>query len=572
MPRSVLFSLLLFIIPNGLRAHPTTPNQAIQAVTIVEVFVSPSEIRLELEIGDKDRKIFEPLLGPKKDRFFDREFVIEADGEILRGEVVKGEPRKRLIRDPITGEPQPRAPSTEQVTFIEVRYPLATKPTDLIVKPPFEVHGPAANIGVVFHHGSMPVNDFDFLNYRETLRLDWADPWYSRIRSPRLKRYYNSPLSVFVYVDPREVRVEIILRLRTLLTWLPLDIGSTGLISKNEQSAVQKRIGEFLISRTPLHVEGVAVTPLLDQLQFLRLNMAKIEAVQNVDATSVDTTMVGAVLVHPTERKAADVKLRWGLFGDKIVSVPGTMNQSPAPKMLTPSDPVLAWRSPEEETPRFDVRVLKPAQPKVSLPVPSLLSAMVAGYLLYMGCCITGGRSRRWMLAAVVLVLGGLLWSFGRVAVDDPFAKSRRLTDAEAKQVMQVLLENVYHAFDFRGEEAIYDTLSTSVAGELLRQTYLDIRKSLEVQNQTARAKAVSLESVEITPLENDTGLTAHCRWTVRAAVTHWGHTHERTQLYEGDLTIQWRDDTWKITALNLLDQKDVEAPKPVEPQPAGRP
>jgi hypothetical protein len=92
------------------------------------------------------------------------------------------------------------------------------------------------------------------------------------------------------------------------------------------------------------------------------------------------------------------------------------------------------------------------------------------------------------------------------------------------------------------------------------------------VQNQTARAKAVNLESVEVTPLENDTGLTAHCRWTVRAAVTHWGHTHERTQLYEGDLTIQWRDDTWKITALNLLDQKDVEPPKPVEPQPAGRP
>ena len=51
-------------------------------------------------------------------------------------------------------------------------------------------------------------------------------------------------------------------------------------------------------------------------------------------------------------------------------------------------------------------------------------------------------------------------------------------------EVVEGLLRNVYHAFDYREEERIYDTLATSVAGELLRQTYLETQRGLELASQ----------------------------------------------------------------------------------------
>jgi hypothetical protein len=550
--------LLFLLLPAPVLAHPTVPNQAIQATTIAEMFISPKEIRLELEIGDKDRKVFEPLFGKQYTRFLERELVLEADGETLAGEVLRFEGRRRVIRNPITGEPIVGAKPVEPITFVEIRYPLEQRPQDLIIKPPFALDGPAANIGIVVHHGSMPVNDFDYLNYRETIRLDWNDPWFSKVRSPRLKRYYNSPLAVFVYTDPREVRIEIILRLRTLLDWFPLEVTANGTLTAHQQQSIRQRIGDFLIQRTDLTVDGVAVKPTVDQLQFLRLNLAKIEAITDLESTHVDTTMLGAVLVVPSEQQSRNVNLKWNLFSSRIQTVPASPNQSLVPKLLTPNDPELNWQFTGSESPRLDVRTLKPLVPQLQLPLPSLLIGLLAVYAIGMRTSFSSGRGR-WAVVFGLLLVAGLLWQFGRVSVTDPFAKSRRLSDTEAKQVMQVLLENVYHAFDFRSEEMVYDTLATSVAGDLLRQTYLDIRKSLEVQNQTARAKEVILQEVQITPLEGDTGLKARCQWTVRAAVTHWGHTHERTQLYIGELTIQWRDETWKITGLNLLEQKDLE-------------
>ena len=46
-----------------------------------------------------------------------------------------------------------------------------------------------------------------------TLNLDWADPWYSRFDNPNLKRHHKSALMSFLYVEPYEVRHEILARI-----------------------------------------------------------------------------------------------------------------------------------------------------------------------------------------------------------------------------------------------------------------------------------------------------------------------------------------------------------------------
>ena len=62
------------------------------------------------------------------------------------------------------------------------------------------------------YHRGLPVTDFRSLGSEEILDLDWSDPWFSKFRNRNLWRQVDSPLNVFLYVEPYEVRVEIIAR------------------------------------------------------------------------------------------------------------------------------------------------------------------------------------------------------------------------------------------------------------------------------------------------------------------------------------------------------------------------
>jgi hypothetical protein len=138
-------------------------------------------------------------------------------------------------------------------------------------------------------------------------------------------------------------------------------------------------------------------------------------------------------------------------------------------------------------------------------------------------------------------------------------ARSGRVKSDEAKTIVTGLLRNVYRAFDFRGEEVIYDNLARSAAGELLTEIYLETRKSLEIENQGgARAKVKEIEMIDAKhePLDGDVGFISHCTWNVTGSVGHWGHIHQRTNQYEARLTIKPIDGAWKITNLELLQEK----------------
>jgi hypothetical protein len=85
-------------------------------------------------------------------------------------------------------------------------------------------------------------------------------------------------------------------------------------------------------------------------------------------------------------------------------------------------------------------------------------------------------------------------------------------------------LENVYRSFDYRDESVIYDSLERSVTGDLLTDTYLETRRSLELENQGgAWAKVKTVEMVE----------SDH-----------------------SPLTVQAVDGRWRISALDLIQEE----------------
>jgi hypothetical protein len=173
------------------------------------------------------------------------------------------------------------------------------------------------------------------------------------------------------------------------------------------------------------------------------------------------------------------------------------------------------------------------------------------------GAATVRGQRPPWRtvaLAVALLALGGL--SLTR-AVRPSWASEQK-----ADEVVLALLENVYRSFDYRDESVIYDSLERSVTGELLTDTYLETRRSLELENQGgARAKVVDVGIVESshTPQTGGIGFESLLAWNVEGSVGHWGHVHQRQNQYRARLTVEAVDGHWKITALDLLEEERTQ-------------
>ncbi|MHC5143183.1 MAG: hypothetical protein ACYSOY_06275, partial [Planctomycetota bacterium] len=159
----------------------------------------------------------------------------------------------------------------------------------------------------------------------------------------------------------------------------------------------------------------------------------------------------------------------------------------------------------------------------------------------------------KWVTAGIVLSLI-LIGSTGarRIWTSVPSTET-------GHEISLGLLKNVYHAFDYRDEGIIYDTLERSVAGDLLTQIYLEVQDSLALENQggaKVKVKQVELTETEVRPLPESDGFAAQCSWVVTGSVGHWGHIHQRQNAYQAVLHIEPFENSWKITDLHLQSEQ----------------
>jgi hypothetical protein len=174
-------------------------------------------------------------------------------------------------------------------------------------------------------------------------------------------------------------------------------------------------------------------------------------------------------------------------------------------------------------------------------------------------------KSIRSHLVIVSFLVGGgiLLFPYFHVSVARPAVIAPGVTDEDAVVILESLLKNIYRSFDFREEEDVYDRLETSVNGDLLSDIYLQNRKSLIVTQAggaQARVKEVEILDVDVSRHDNrPLALLFHSKWTAMGTVGHWGHIHMRKNRYEANITVEPMDGVWKITKLELLEEKRID-------------
>ena len=566
----ILLAALFIARPLGADAIMRT--QAMFATTIAEFFIEKNRVVVELEIGLTDLPAFRNLLpdeiyvrmgyapAPLAERLrtfiTDNLVILNADGNALAARVLSIGPGERVRRDNISGEALP-AGDDEPETVIAARleYLFDGQPESLTFAGRWD--DATASIGFVVYHLTVPVNDFRYLSTSQVLNLDWNDPWYSSFRTRNLRRTYFSPMSGFIYVEPYEVRKEIVARPKDLQSWIDLGLSGRQTIPVDMQEQLKRTAADFLREHHVVIIDGERIAPELARINFLDRSLRTSRVIDPPEELDINSAILGAIFVYPTvEPLPQRVTMTWDLFNDRIQLVPAaSVDQAGAlPVYLEPDYAVLEWQNflKNPVLPTLEVIVAPPSSvARAMLYMRWLLLAatlVILFRLLYALRREGPGRGGFYSLAGAVLVSAAAFY-LGQQAV---------VSDERGQEIVGGLLHNVYRAFDFRDESKIYDVLQQSVEGDLLTQIYLETRRGLELASQGgARAKVKTIELTELTTRpSDDAGFVANATWTVGGAVGHWGHVHQRVNRYKADMRVQPVNGNWKLIGLEILEEE----------------
>ncbi len=573
---------------------------------IAEIYVLDDHVKLVLEIYVADLETFEDLVpddwlkevDPSRPSVTDRmrafssstfQFVTEG-GEQLQAQLQLVEPRTRKDRqspfagmiNPFTRQRVPEAPQDKRVLYAELKYPFTERPRALTIIPPLDEKGRATvTIGFITYHKAVPIIDFRYLGAPAKVALDWDDPWYTKFDNPNLKRHHKSALMSFLYVEPFEVRHEILTRVRDLGQWMDLGLRGDEYIEVDELEPLKQRIGEFFLNKNPVTIDGKRLKPILDRSNYVKVALTGIQLIERPERLEISTAIVGVILAYITDGMPRQVKVDWELFTDQIQRVPATAIDPAGPLLsyVEPQDKVHTWTNflKNYKMPTVEQVSVDAALTTMQIPVASILClvALVPVIRKWRAQHRAGGAARTLLVTGALLLVGGLaLYPFARVSIAKPSAMAPALTDADAQLVLQALLKNVYRAFDFREEEDVYDKLALSVEGDLLTDIYLQSRKSLQIQKAGgAQAKVKDVEvlaaSVDGRP-DRPLAYTLKAKWTALGTVGHWGHIHTRKNLYDALVTVDAVDGNWRITDLELLEEQRIDPYGKSRPESGG--
>lgn len=414
----------------------------------------------------------------------------------------------------------------------------------------------------------------------ETFQFDWSKPplpqdaseaewsqWFEEQREKTLGITSYSSVYSFIYITPREVRHEILIPIASLATVIDLPRADPSYLEIAEQDAAADPIRNLFLTGHQVVIDGIAVQPVVDRIDFYGLDLRDFAVQSERKRISMANGRVGIILAYGAKSPPQQVELNWALFNDAIKTVdaiifPYDQVEKTQFSMFL-ADNTYRWASPtRQELPEIaDVLADFAPAKTVSLPIVSLGAALLSLLVVMSGRKLLG----RWMALGVALLLAiaaAVAFPLARIPVQLSPPRLPEITDSYAQSIFQQLHANVFRAFDYRREEDIYDALAHSVDGPLLTQLYTQLRRSLEVQQQggaLSRIDRVSIESGQkeaVRPAAQGLDFDFRSRWNLVGSVEHWGHIHERTNIYDARFTISLVDQRWKITGMQSLDEQ----------------
>jgi hypothetical protein len=589
MARRLLQVLSLILVVGteaGNRAQADWMNLtgAETAPNIAEITIEDDRVKLALEVYVEDLAVFEellpddwlantaverPTLDERMRRFSTQTFrFVTPDGETLPAELKLAESRLREDRfspfagmiNPVTRQPVPEPPADKRVLYVEIEYPFAGRPETLTIVPPLDEAGVTlVNMGFIAYHKAVPLIDFRYLAAPATVHLDWQDPWYSKFENPVLKRHHKAALMSFLYVEPHQVRHEVLTRIRDLEQWMDLGLNGEDIIESEEWDGLMARVGAFLLTKNPVTIDGMAADPSLDRTNFVTVGLRGIQVIEEPQRLDISTAILGVILTYETEGMPDEITVDWELFTDQIRQVPATTIDPAGPFMsyADPDDSFITWQNHliDYREPAIEPVALDPAR-VLHLPVPTLILSLFC--LGAIGFAVKPRLLPRnaWIGTAVAGFLGaGLLSSIAVIEIENPLAATPG--PEEATEVVTRLVGNLHTAQQIRHKGMLREAMAHTVALKHLDEVMPEVRRALAIEIQGGGiAQIDSVDEVAVRNIESLGGGAFRTRteWRANASAGHWGHLHRRRVHFSALMEVMPSEEVWKLTGLTVMD------------------
>jgi hypothetical protein len=369
----------------------------------------------------------------------------------------------------------------------------------------------------------------------------------------------NAAFQSFVSIEAFEVRHEVLVRLKDVAARFGVDPGQE--LAIEDQEGIKQRIRDLVFEHVSLKIDGEPQASTSERVDFLTLDDKGVLPRPTPVPETIESAWVGVTAVYLTPVTSQTLSIGWE-FIEGAAEIPATVTdpESTRSVLLDPREPVLRWDNElaEDPVPRVSTTAVEP--PELIIPVWSLMPLAAALFF-----AIAALRSREPAISVaivrVMLVFAVLLGPLGTLAVALPSTVGGAPRTAQAKRILGKVLPNIYRAFEFREESAVFDRLSMAVTGDTLTEIYLEHRNVLEMEERGgAQARVEAVEVIEVDSIEPDSpsGFSARVIWTVGGTVTHFGHRHFRQNRYDARVSVVPDNDVWKIQGIEVFDEERV--------------
>lgn len=418
-----------------------------------------------------------------------------------------------------------------------------------------------------------------------TLRFDWSgevvtedasdeewNAWFEKQREATLGITSYSSVYSFIYIEPAEIRHEVLIPLATVATFLPLKHRDAAFVDVDEQEGVREEICRWLADVNPTTINGVAVLPEFTRIDFYGLDLKDFAQQAEQRRVSLANGRIGIILTYrPEADSVREAALCWNRFHAglrKVESVvfafPDELRRFEFSRFNPSEENIFKWSCAPKNLPAPIEAVVAEVPPTPTLRVPWLSLACL---VFAAGAFVLPGRRSRIVVAAASLVTAVVVWRLVGIVVANPWTAPPQMSASDGDALFRRLHRGMYRALDFGSENQIFSALSKTVDGQLLEDVYLPLRESLEIRDQggaVSRVRSVEYpEPAALSYAEERVpwpGFQIRAKWVVAGTVEHWGHIHERQNQFEALFTVKPRDGEWKICEMIVEGQNQLSA------------
>ena len=514
------------------------------AQNIVEIYVFDDHVKVKLEvyIGDldkfeelipdewfKDTGNTRPSLEQRMQAFANQRLqFVTGEGVTLPAKLELVEPRQRVDRqsayagmiNPLTRQRVPDAPADKRVLYAEIIYPFEEKPDLLKIIPPLDDQGfVTATIGFIAYHQAVPIIDFRFLGQAATLNLDWQDPWYTKFDNKNLNRHHKYPLMLYLYVEPRQVRLESLLRFTDMVELTDFSVDDSPLSDKDKRQLLQQHIKNFYADKDTLEIDGVFFKPDSIRVEFLHATLAGLKVIDIETEMDEPSLLVGVSRQYLIAELPQTIDSLWPYFNRRIDRIPVVVTDPVGPLMnlIDKDDPEFGWQNFLK---LYSDPVIHPVDVNTgwSITLPYLGETKVVNWLP---------------------------------------------EEQEALNIVNAVLENVRVAFvekdPPRFSQVLGEVISTEQDGTLQKELAKLFSPNVTGGGASSVESFSNMQINSMRELDDPDGFSATISGSAIISAMHWGHIDQRQFQFQLLLDLIEVDNQWRLADLTVVDIKQAK-------------